>query len=107
MDILILATESGYFSVNVFLASSASVVWAPEQKYSASQLLVVNSLKGWRIISAIKSAIQSSDRRRQQASAEIQSLFICFLKEQVSSLYFSLVVNNKIRSEKNNEWLTF
>lgn len=46
-----------------------------------------------------KKPIQNSDRRvlrRQQASAETQSLFICSLKEQVSpcNIYFSLVVNN-------------
>lgn len=101
MDILI----SGLFFVNVFLASSRFV--------SVLEKRLNKSLCGFscKFLGGLKKykserAIQNSDRRvlrRQQASAEIQSLFICFLKEQVSpyKVYFSLVVNNRSVTVRN------
>lgn len=97
MDVLI----SGHFFVHVFLTYSDLIKELRCNRLNKSTIPCSVSCKFLGRLKKYKSdrAIQGSDRRvlrRQQASAEIQSVFICLLKEQVSpyEVYFSLVVNS-------------
>jgi len=81
--------------VNVFLAISDWVYVVKVLQQNESALFCGFSCKSLAGLKTYKSerAIQNSDctvLRRQQAAAEIQSLFICRVKEQVSQckVYF-------------------
>lgn len=81
---IIYALTFGLLFVNVFLAP-LTLLWC-DRLWLWLCSVSCKFLGGLRKYKSER-AIQNSNRRvlrRQQASAEIQSLFICFLKEQVS-----------------------